>query len=161
MRKLKIFFIALCILTVGILGFNLWVYAKSSGVRNTSIICDVEDVGGTALWYRVVPVEEEPEKYWNLTDPDEYILLAINNPGKYIRIAPENQSKTTFHRDFPTGTHGLDHLRYEDAYYAVDIIDTDDFGLPDRIPQISALALAPAWTVFGLTAVHKHFNKKE
>lgn len=81
--KWKIFFLVLLIATISIQGYSLYADATVKEVRSS-----------TYFSYIAFPLDYEPENYWNLTDPDQYILEAIENPGNWTE--PFNYMDSTF-----------------------------------------------------------------
>jgi len=72
MSKFKLALIVLLIATIIIQGYSSYVYAKVIETNSAAYFC-----------YIVFPLEHEPEKYWILTEPDPYILEAIEHPGNW------------------------------------------------------------------------------
>lgn len=70
--KSKLAFITLLIATIIIQGYSIYVYSTVE-----------ETYGGGGYCYMVEPLDHEPEKYWDLAEPDPYILEAIEHPGNW------------------------------------------------------------------------------
>ena len=71
-NRIKIFFLILLIFSIIIQGYSVYAYSM---VRNREL---------SRIWcYRATPLDYISEDCWNLTDPDPYILEAIQNPGEW------------------------------------------------------------------------------
>jgi hypothetical protein len=64
-------------------GYSIYTYAKVQ-----------EAVSRRPFCYIAEPLDYEPEKYWNLTDPDPYILEAIKHLGNWTE--PFEYGNSTF-----------------------------------------------------------------
>lgn len=89
---------------------------------------DYDQYPASGLYYKTKLLDYEPEEYWVLTEPDEYILEAIENPGRSVLV---NVTESTFLKQKP---HKVVNIRYEDNYYNVQLSDVegvDYFLLPE------------------------------
>ena len=114
---------------------------------------DYEQYPVTGLYYKTKLLDYEPEEYWVLTEPDEYILEAIENPSRSVLV---NVTESTFLKQKP---HKVVNIRYEDNYYNVQLSDVegvDYFLLPEsqnilRIVNTLRITVTPlsiAWIGF-------------
>lgn len=112
-RKWKIIFLALLIVTITVQGYSIYVYANSQWADGEANCC-----------YIVWVLESEPENYWNLTNPDPYILEAIEHPGNWTE--PFNYKDSTFwftaiwdNPDAPSEPHPIQPVsfKYNGTYY--------------------------------------------
>lgn len=64
------------------------------------------EVAYTGCLLTVYVLDEEPEKYWNLTDPvDKYLMEGIKNPGKTIIVGSySNVTKILWEYGIPSST---------------------------------------------------------
>ena len=74
-RKWKVVFLVLLITTITVQGYSTYIYAYSEKTIT------IPDDWSEDTCYMVYPLDYTPEKYWVLTEPDQYILVAINYPG--------------------------------------------------------------------------------
>ena len=75
-------FVVLCVATVFVVAYSVW--AVLSEPRTKS-----------GQYYRVELLDAMPQDYSVLTDPDPWLLHAINSPGTSVRV--ENQYESSFH----------------------------------------------------------------
>jgi len=66
------FFLLLLIASLMIQVYSIYSYMRVEERNRWQYYC-----------YKVEPLDYEPEKYWNLTDPDPYILEAIQHLGEW------------------------------------------------------------------------------
>jgi hypothetical protein len=66
------FFLILLAISIALQGYSTYTYAKVQEAQTSGYFC-----------YIAWPLGHEPEKYWNFTDPDPYILEAIEHPGNW------------------------------------------------------------------------------
>jgi len=83
-RKWKLLFLILLIASISIQAYSI--YASTTAVENG---------WKKRRWcYRVHPLEYIADDCWNLTNPDQYILDAIQNPGEWT--LPFDRKDSTF-----------------------------------------------------------------
>ena len=99
-------------------------------------------------YLRVTPLDEEPEAYWNLTNPSKYLLEAIKNPGKTIVVGMDSPLGLGEHKGFT--------FLYNGTYYEYDIssVDWASYPLP-KLPKPESVAagLGATWVIAGLIYV--------
>lgn len=101
----------------------------------------------------VTPLDEEPEEYWNLTNPDKYLLEAIKNPGETIAVGINSTTLGILWKH-----EGIYTFLYNGSYYEYDVtfIDWDFTSLPntpnpaEKLFAGLATGLATAWVITGL-----------
>jgi hypothetical protein len=82
-RTVKLFFLSLLIISILIQGYSIFSYATNIKEDRFQHYC-----------YIVESLDYVPKKYWDLTDPDPYILEAIENPGEWTE--PFYREDSTF-----------------------------------------------------------------
>jgi len=75
----------------------------------------------SGLYFKAIRLHKKPDNYWNLTDPDEFVLEAIQNPGDWVRA---NETTETYTRQIFEHNRS-DNVCYEGAYYHIEAIDVD------------------------------------
>lgn len=97
----------------------------------------------TRLW--VYLLSEEPEEYWNLTNPDKYLLEGIENPGKMIVVGIYSNVSAVL------GAHNYKPFYYNGHYYDYKIGEVDyGYPLPTVIkPEHTAAVLSGIWIMTG------------
>jgi len=137
-NKFKVFVLLLLFATAIFVGYVVHVRSQSE-----------IPVGG--LFYKATLLEETPNEYWDLTDPDIWILEAINNPGQLIEV---NQTATTFLENYL----GPSNIRYDNKYYFVTATYSEE-EIGDSIFLGPAFAgLLTAWVSVGSVVVVKKFK---
>lgn len=68
----KLFFLTLLIVSIAVQGYSIYAYVKAENEWKS---------GGWS--YMVHPLDYIANDCWNLTDPDQYILEAIQNPDEW------------------------------------------------------------------------------
>ena len=130
-------------MTLVLLTYNLWVYSAKATVYD-GIPWE------TGLYFKAEVFKAQPHNYWNLTDPDPYILEAINNPDKWVWV---NQTEETF---LEQASPKFECFIYQGILYSYRIVFLDVFKLPDRTAEVSLAVLIPTWGIF-LVANRKKF----
>jgi len=134
-NKFRVFVLLLLLLTAIFVGYVTHVRSQSE-----------EFVGG--LFYEATLLEDPPSAYWNLTNPDIWILEAINNPGKSVRV---DQEATTFLADYP----GPSNIRYNDKYYHVTALFVDEEVGDSYLIGPAFAGLLTAWVSVGAVVIVK------
>jgi hypothetical protein len=125
--------------------------------------CYDYDVADAGMQLVVRPLDEPPEQYWNLTNPDKYLLKAINNPGKIIAVPTDSQSIILE----IVGTYYWPSTRkpfqYNGTYYNFSIGFVERCGIPlpkYPKPELTASALAAMWIAVGSIYIVKSRKTK-
>jgi hypothetical protein len=124
---------------------------------------------GTYYWYgatypgerlRVTIVNNKPEDYWNLTEPDKYLLEAIENPGKWIVVGLNSTTREILSKHiWPTHE---PFFQYNGTYYTFDFANVD-YGYPfpeSSQTEVIRNALTATCIVVGSTAGSVYILKK-
>lgn len=101
-------------------------------------------------------MNEEPEEYWNFTNPDKYLLKAIENPGKQVTLGIDDGNWPPDSGPF----------KYNGKYYHWSGMYIEywpeEWGTLKDIPIRTAMALAVVWGTVGLVyIVSNRENKSE
>ncbi len=102
-------------------------------------------------------LDEKPQKYFILADPDSYVLEAILNPGKYV---PINSPEDTQIDDMEM-IYGTNNVEFNSNYYEVGLIVGDAFppaGLP-LIIWASLIFSATSILTICLIEMTRHLKK--
>ena len=165
-KKLLTATIILSVLTVAVLIWN--VSLATAGVNPSPIYdsapnFDINEVTTEpVVEYRATAISK-PATYWNLTEPDPYIVLAINNLGTWI---PCRENETTFLEQVKE--HGDTwKIKYQNYYeiealWSVSPHPSSDIYVFPKIKPIhligyttehvtSVLILGSLWTGFAIT----------
>jgi len=116
--------------------------------------CYDYDVTYAGTYIVVEVLDEPPEKYWNVTNPDKRLLEGIKNLGKDILIP--------WFSDETLGPHPF---RYNGAYYDYRVtgnIDFTEYPLATSAPRPEhpAMALAVVWVAVGSVYILKNRKTK-
>jgi hypothetical protein len=127
-RKWKIVFLVLLIATITVQGYSTYIYAYSEKTIT------IPDDWSEDTCYIACPLNYTPEKYWILTEPDQYILEAINYPENwtepfyacYSTFWDKSVAALTKGVDVPTPMAELPEVPfypflYNGTYYAFDV----------------------------------------
>lgn len=123
------------------------VYAQ---IEWPSIFHPVYDLYATKL-------DEKPQKYFVLVNPDSYVLEAILNPGSYVSINSPEDTQI----DDLEATYGTNNVEFNNSYYEVDLIAGDKFppaGLP-LIIMASIVFSATSILIICLLKIAQHLKK--
>jgi len=88
-------------------------------------------------------LDEKPQKYFSLDNPDSYVLEAILNPRKYVPIGSPEDTQI----DDMEATYGTNNVEFDSNYYEVNLIVGDKFP-PAGLPLIIMVSL-----VFSATSI--------
>ena len=126
-------FVVLCVATISVVAYS---------VRAEPM----EPFTKSGQYYRVELLEETPQDYSVLTDPDPWLLQAINNLGAWVYV--ENQYESSFLLQ-PSLEETFE---YNGRFYSTDILYVDIW--PNQIlAKVAQIGIAGSWTVFGTIAV--------
>ena len=92
------------------------VYAQ---IEWPSIFHPVYDLYATKL-------DEKPQKYFVLDNPDPYVLEAVLNPGRYVSINSPDDTLI----DENEHTYGTNNVEFNNSYYEVNLLHGDRFPPP-------------------------------
>jgi hypothetical protein len=98
-----------------------------------------------SFMYRVNPLNEEPEDYYNFTSVPWYLQEAIDNPGKMI-----TQSVEFYHEIWRFLRHMENPFKYNGSYYELDLFDVLQL-LPEDLNH--AMWPRTEYTVAGATGL--------
>ena len=163
--KVKLFFLALLIATIAIQGYSI--YAHTTAVKNG---------WKSGSWcYMVHPCDYIADDCWNLTDPDQYILAAIQNPDELTE--PFDYGYSTFWFIAPWYDH-FDLTLYDTLgrrpkpflyngtcydYNAIPMVDLVEYPSPKPEPvkpEHTAVGLAVVWVAAGSVYILKNRKAK-
>ena len=134
-KKLLTATIILSVFTVAVLIWNITL--ATAGVNPSPIYdsapnFDINEVTTEpVVEYRATAVSN-PSTYWNLTEPDSYIVLAINNLGTWI---PCRENETTFLQQVEEHNDTWK-IKYEQQYYEIEALWS---GSPHPTPDVWVL----------------------
>lgn len=106
--RIKVCLLLLLAASVAIEGYAIYANAKVEEEKKIQYLC-----------LMVQPVDFKPEKHWNLTDPDQYVLEAIRNPGVYTEPFYYEDSTFWYAADENQGPYG--YFYYNGTYYKYDL----------------------------------------
>ena len=109
------------------------VYAQ---IEWPSIFHPVYDLYATKL-------DEKPQKYFVLDNPDPYVLEAVLNPGRYVSINSPDDTLI----DENEHTYGTNNVEFNNSYYEVNLLHGD------RFPPPGSYLLILASLVFSATSI--------
>lgn len=151
MGRFKLFLITLLILSVAIQGYSTYIYAR--------VTQDEHGFLGRVC-YRAFPLDYVPKQYFTLTDPDQYILEAIEHPGNWTE--PFGSGDSPFFKNIErpgvfnitTSVGQSENMPffYNGTYYAY------IFALPGELISVSVLSEEPAG-YWNLTSPDKYLLK--
>jgi len=156
MGRFKLFLITLLILSVATQGYSTYIYARATQDEHGSL-AGVSDVG---VCYRAFPLDYVPKQYFTLTDPDQYILEAIEHPGNWTEPFGSGDSPFlknierpgVFNITMPVGQSYYMPFFYNGAYYAY------SFVLTGEVISVRVLSEEPAG-YWNLTSPDKYLLK--
>jgi hypothetical protein len=126
-------FIVLCAATISVVAYS--VQAEST-----------EPFTKSGQYYRAELLEETPQDYFVLTNPDPWLLQAINNPGTWVYV--ENQYESSFLQQPSLESP----FEYEGSFYSTEIIFIDLW--PSQVlAKVAQIGTADSWIAFGTLAV--------
>jgi len=148
MSKTKLALVILVIATVVYFG-TLVNYVYSQPQPGT--IVDHPTKSGAWMMAEIV---EDPPSYMEI-EPDEYMLLAIQNPGKWVYMPPKGECKLDH---IPSEIYDLDGrhmwgwiIKYNDKYYFFYAFYVDVWDCSTSKPVVySGIGLAVGWIGFGV-----------
>ena len=123
------------------------VYAQ---IEWPSIFHPVYDLYATEL-------DEKPQKYFVLDNPDPYVLEAVLNPGRYVSINSPDDTQI----DEKEHTHGTNNVEFNNSYYEVTLLYGDIFPPPGSYLLILASLVFSATSilVICLFKIAQHLKK--
>jgi len=137
----------------------LLIVSLAFGVVVTYCYVKAKEYEYGACGYGFVAEEiDKPDEYWVLTDPDKWVLEAIENPSKGVLCIGEDMTKQTFTRQ--AAEHGgIHNVEYQGKYYHISVLFVDT--VPPEILEHPAkqvvtyasagsVALAVLWIVLGV-----------
>jgi hypothetical protein len=130
-RTLIVAFVVLCAATV-------LVVAYSAGAETAK--------SKSGQYYRVELLEETPQDYSVLTNPDPWLLQAIDSPGTSVHV--ENQYESSFLLQPSLEST----FEYGGSYYSTEIIYVD-IWFNEVLMRAVQIGVAGSWIVFGIMAL--------
>jgi hypothetical protein len=130
-KMLIVAFVVLCVATVSVVACSILAASAQSRYGE---------------FYRLELLAEAPQDYSVLTDPDPWLLQAINSPGTWVRV--ENQYESSFHLQPALELT----FEYNGSFYLAEIVYVDP--LPIEVPlRVAQVGIAGAWIAFGTMAL--------
>ena len=120
-------FIVLCAATISVVAYSIW----SESAKSKS-----------GQYYRVELLTETPQDYSVLTNPDPWLLQAINSPETWIHV--ENQYESSFLLQ-PSLKSTFEH---DGSFYSTEIVYVDTW-LNEILTKAAQIGIASSWTAFG------------
>ena len=116
----------------------------------------------TQMWSDIEPsyaiyadkLTEKPAEYFKLTDPDQYVLKAINDEPNVYAHYDDTQI------DELTRQYGTNNIEYNGSYYTIGIAFVDAFP-PSTLPYILAGFVISILAIVIISIFHviKHFKQ--
>ena len=124
-------FIVLCAATISVVAYSIW----SESAKSKS-----------GQYYRVELLTETPQDYSVLTNPDPWLLQAINSPGTWIHVEKQYESSFALQPSLKST------FEYSGSFYSTEIIYVD-IWLNEALTKAAQIGIAGSWTAFGTIAL--------
>jgi len=101
---------------------------------------------GFGLWIKVERLPQKPQSYFQLNEPDSYVLQAISNLGTMVHVGDWSYTQV----DDLTIQNGVGNFEYNNTYYSVGCLSADPGPL---ISNDTIAMVVLGWLVFGVALI--------
>lgn len=124
-------FIVLCVATILVVVYSV----LSASAQSKS-----------GQYYRVELLDEMPQDYSVLTDPDPWLLQAINVPGTWVHVENQHESSFLLQPSLEST------FEYGGSFYSAEILYVD-FWSSEVLMRVAQIGVAGSWIAFGTVAL--------